>query len=55
MDSVLYHESEAFTWKYSLSAFRRYVIRAYEAARIAATKVSIPATEAVMERGESDW
>jgi hypothetical protein len=42
-----------FTWKYSSSAFRRYVMRTYTAARMATTKVRIPATEAVIERGES--
>jgi hypothetical protein len=43
------------TWKYSSSAFRRYVHRTYKVARIAARKVSIPAIEAVIERGESVW
>jgi hypothetical protein len=43
------------TWKYSSSAFRRYVQRTYKVAKIAARKVSIPAIEAVIERGESVW
>lgn len=53
VDSVLNHDSDDFTRKYSTCAFRKYVKRIKIVARIATRKVRRPAIEAEIESGES--
>lgn len=53
VDSVLYHDREVFTRKYSSALLRRKAMRAYAAAAMATTKVRMPMTLADVDRGES--